>query len=109
LGRVLGTSAGLWLGLQHDVDPTRNGRCQQMPSAPSPRPPALPLHRPQAALNEGLLFGPCLYLAELYLAPRRITITEMAAAVGLSRKHISDIIASSFHAERHPPIGADSD
>ncbi len=31
-------------------------------------------------------------LAELYLEPRGITITDLAAAVGLSRKHVSDII-----------------
>jgi addiction module HigA family antidote len=31
-------------------------------------------------------------LAELYLKPRGITVTELAAAAGLSRKHISDII-----------------
>jgi antitoxin HigA-1 len=31
-------------------------------------------------------------LAELYLGPRGITINQLAAAAGLSRKHISDII-----------------
>ncbi|HEY1430946.1 MAG TPA: HigA family addiction module antitoxin [Stellaceae bacterium] len=31
-------------------------------------------------------------LAELYLEPRGITITDLAAAAGLSRKHVSDII-----------------
>ncbi len=31
-------------------------------------------------------------LAELYLAPRGITVTKLAAAAGLSRKHVSDII-----------------
>jgi addiction module HigA family antidote len=31
-------------------------------------------------------------LAELYLEPRGITINRLAAAAGLSRKHISDII-----------------
>ena len=31
-------------------------------------------------------------LAELYLDPRGITITDLAAAAGLSRKHVSDII-----------------
>jgi addiction module HigA family antidote len=31
-------------------------------------------------------------LAELYLKPRRISITDFAAAVGLSRKHVSDIV-----------------
>jgi addiction module HigA family antidote len=28
----------------------------------------------------------------LYLAPRGITVTRLAAAAGLSRKHVSDII-----------------
>jgi addiction module HigA family antidote len=31
-------------------------------------------------------------LAELFLKPRRISITDFAAAAGLSRKHVSDII-----------------
>jgi antitoxin HigA-1 len=36
--------------------------------------------------------APGAILAELYLAPRRITVTELAAAAGLSRKHVSDIV-----------------
>ena len=31
-------------------------------------------------------------LAELYLKPRHISITDFAAAAGLSRKHVSDIV-----------------
>ena len=31
-------------------------------------------------------------LAELYLKPRGLTVTALAAAAGLSRKHVSDII-----------------
>jgi antitoxin HigA-1 len=33
-------------------------------------------------------------LAELYLKPRGLSVTEFAAAAGLSRKHVSNIIHS---------------
>jgi len=36
--------------------------------------------------------APGAILAELYLEPRGISISGFAAAVGLSRKHVSDII-----------------
>ena len=31
-------------------------------------------------------------LAEIYLDPRGLSVTELAAAAGLSRKHVSNII-----------------
>ena len=35
---------------------------------------------------------PGLMLRDMYLKPRKITVTAFAAAVGCSRKHMSDII-----------------
>ena len=34
-------------------------------------------------------------LAELYLEPRGLSVTELAAAAGLSRKHVSNIITAA--------------